>query len=153
MSILENKIPPPVITLLFAVLMWGISFITPNLTFSLALRLPLSLLIVVLGSFFCVAGVASFKKATTTVNPLKPEAASSLVNSGIYRISRNPMYVGFALFLLSWGVYLSSPWTILVIVGFVFYMNKFQIIPEERALTTIFGSEFTSYLSQVRRWL
>ncbi|SHO20788.1 Membrane protein, putative [Moritella viscosa] len=63
------------------------------------------------------------------------------------------MYVGFALFLLSWGVYLSSPWTILVIVGFVFYMNKFQIIPEERALTTIFGSEFTSYLSQVRRWL
>ncbi|WP_211705592.1 methyltransferase family protein [Moritella viscosa] len=150
---LENKIPPPVITLLFAVLMWGISFITPNLTFSLALRLPLSLLIVVLGSFFCVAGVASFKKATTTVNPLKPEAASSLVNSGIYRISRNPMYVGFALFLLSWGVYLSSPWTILVIVGFVFYMNKFQIIPEERALTTIFGSEFTSYLSQVRRWL
>ncbi|SGY91410.1 Membrane protein, putative [Moritella viscosa] len=153
MSILENKIPPPVITLLFAVLMWGISFITPNLTFSLALRLPLSLLIVVLGSFFCVAGVASFKKATTTVNPLKPEAASSLVNSGIYRISRNLMYVGFALFLLSWGVYLSSPWTILVIVGFVFYMNKFQIIPEERALTTIFGSEFTSYLSQVRRWL
>ncbi|MGC3833737.1 methyltransferase family protein [Moritella viscosa] len=150
---LENKIPPPVITLLFAVLMWGISFITPNLTFSLALRLPLSLLIVVLGSFFCVAGVASFKKATTTVNPLKPEAASSLVNSGIYRISRNLMYVGFALFLLSWGVYLSSPWTILVIVGFVFYMNKFQIIPEERALTTIFGSEFTSYLSQVRRWL
>ncbi|KXO12703.1 putative protein-S-isoprenylcysteine methyltransferase [Moritella sp. JT01] len=153
MSILENKIPPPVITLSFAVLMWGVSLIVPSLTFSLTLRLPLSLLIVALGSFFCVAGVVSFKKAATTVNPLKPETASSLVSSGIYRISRNPMYVGFALFLLSWGVYLSSPWTVLGIVGFVFYMNKYQIIPEERALTTIFGAEFTLYLSQVRRWL
>lgn len=153
MKRLENKVPPPIITLLFAVLMWGVSFIVPSIELSLTLRLPLSMLIVALGIFFCIAGVVSFKKAATTVNPLKPETASSLMNSGIYRRSRNPMYVGFALFLLSWGVYLSSPWTLLGIVGFVFYMNKFQIIPEERALTTIFGDEFTLYQSQVRRWL
>ena len=116
-------------------------------------RFTLSAATVALGIFFCIAGVVSFRRAKTTVNPLKPEAATALVSSGIYGISRNPMYVGFALFLLAWVVYLSSPWLSTGIVGFVLYMNQFQIEPEERALKEIFGPEFISYQAKVRRWL
>lgn len=153
MKRLEHKIPPPIITLLFAIIMWACSAILPSVEVALTVRLTIALIITVLGSFFCVAGVISFKQAATTVNPLKPESASALVTTGIYKRSRNPMYVGFALFLLSWSVYLSSPVTLLGIFGFVLYMNKFQIIPEERALIRLFGADFTRYQAQVRRWI
>jgi protein-S-isoprenylcysteine O-methyltransferase Ste14 len=106
-----------------------------------------------IGVTFCVAGVVSFKIAKTTVNPSKPDQASELVTSGVYRISRNPMYVGFAFILLGWGVWLTSMLAILTIVGFVTYLTQFQIIPEERALTTLFGQQFTDYKAKVRRWL
>jgi protein-S-isoprenylcysteine O-methyltransferase Ste14 len=75
------------------------------------------------------------------------------VCSGIYQVSRNPMYVGLALFLTAWAVYLSSIWACLGVLGFVLYISRFQIAPEERALTKIFGTEFTNYQSKVRRWL
>lgn len=153
MKRLENKIPPPIITLFFATIMWGCSFLAPCVEMSLTLRLLLSLILIGLGIFFAIAGVVSFKKAATTVNPLKPETASLLVTSGVYKYSRNPMYVGLVLFLLAWNVYLSTPLSLFGIMGFVLYMNRYQIMPEESALTTLFGSEFTAYQAQVRRWL
>ena len=103
--------------------------------------------------FFLIAGVVSFRKAKTTVNPLKPEEATSLVNSGIFRFTRNPMYVGFALVLLAWAIYLSSPLSLVGVLGFILYIDRLQIEPEERALNELFGSEFESYRSNVRRWL
>ncbi|MDX2322169.1 MAG: isoprenylcysteine carboxylmethyltransferase family protein [Moritella sp.] len=133
--------------------MWAISFIVPTVEMHTMVRLALSMLAVAAGIFFCIAGVVSFRRAETTVNPLKPETATALVSSGIYTISRNPMYVGLALFLLAWAVYLSSPWISIGVVGFVFYMNHFQIEPEELALKDIFGAEFTRYQENVRRWL
>ena len=87
------------------------------------------------------------------VNPNKPEQASKLVTSGIYRISRNPMYLGFAFILAGWGVWLSSVWAMLGVIGFIGYLTLFQIMPEERALTKLFGDEFTIYKARVRRWL
>ncbi|MFT7683083.1 MAG: protein-S-isoprenylcysteine O-methyltransferase Ste14 [Moritella dasanensis] len=153
MKRLENKIPPPVITLFFAAIMWGCSFLAPSVEMSLTLRLILSLVLIVLGLFFALSGVVSFKKAATTVNPLKPETASLLVTSGVYKYSRNPMYVGLVLLLLAWNVYLSTPLSLFGIMGFILYMNRYQIKPEESALTTLFGSEFTTYQAQVRRWL
>ena len=100
-----------------------------------------------------MAGVVSFRQAQTIVNPLKPETASALVRSGIYQYSRNPMYVGFALLLLAWACYLASPVALFGLLGFVLYMNRFQISPEERALATLYGSEYQVYQTQVRRWL
>ena len=105
------------------------------------------------GLLFVLAGGISFRRARTTVNPLKPEAASALVTSGIYRYTRNPMYVGFALWLLAWGLYLASPLVLLGVLGFVLYMNRLQIAPEERALGRLFGADFAAYRQRVRRWL
>ena len=136
MQALENRIPPPIVTALFGLLMWLTARYTPGLA-----------------PAFSVAGVLSFRQAQTTVNPLKPETASALVRSGIYQYSRNPMYVGFALVLLAWACYLTSPFALFGVLGFVLYMNRFQIRPEERALLTLFGSEYPVYQTQVRRWL
>jgi len=153
MSVLENKIPPPIVVLICSLSMWLISLISPLIETGFFVRVILSLAIFTVGSFFCIAGVVSFRKAKTTVNPLKPETASSLVSSGVYRISRNPMYVGLSLFLVSLSTYLSSPLSIIGVVAFIFYMNRFQIEPEERALKKIFSTDFLNYMSQVRRWL
>jgi len=152
-TVLKNRVPPPVVAGLFAFAMWAISSVVPTIEMNNSVRLTLSAVAVALGLFFCIAGVVSFRKAKTTVNPLKPETATALVNSGIYAISRNPMYVGFVLFLLAWAVFLSSPWISIGAVGFALYMNQFQIGPEELALKEIFGSEFISYQAKVRRWL
>ena len=153
MSVLENKIPPPIVVLICSLSMWLISLISPLIETGFFVRVILSLAIFTVGSFFCIAGVVSFRKAKTTVNPLKPETASSLVSSGVYRISRNPMYVGLSLFLVSLSTYLSSPLSIIGVVAFIFYMNRFQIEPEERALKEIFNTDFINYMSKVRRWL
>ncbi|KTF17940.1 methyltransferase family protein [Pseudoalteromonas sp. H105] len=148
---LNNKIPPVIVVLIFAGLMALIAHFSV-VDFN-AYIIHVTVILVCTGVSFCVAGVVSFKIAKTTVNPSKPDQASELVTSGVYRISRNPMYVGFAFILLGWGVWLASILAILTIVGFVTYLTQFQIIPEERALTTLFGQQFTDYKAKVRRWL
>lgn len=153
MQILENKVPPPVVALIFALAIWAISIGVPGIEITTPMRILAALIVLFVGTGFCLAGVLSFRRAKTTVNPLKPETASSLVSSGIYRISRNPMYVGFALFLVAWTIYLASPWSMVGVLGYVLYMNRFQIAPEERAMTALFGERFVSYKSKVRRWL
>ena len=153
MQALENRIPPPIVTALFGLLMWLTARYTPGLAPAYSVRVMVALLVLAIGVFFSVAGVLSFRQAQTTVNPLKPETASALVRSGIYQYSRNPMYVGFALVLLAWACYLASLFALFGVLGFVLYMNRFQIRPEERALLTLFGSEYPVYQTQVRRWL
>lgn len=150
---LENTIPPPIVTIFFAVVMWGISLADFDIELNIILRGTIMAILLGLSVFFIITGILSFRKAATTISPLKPEAASALVCSGIYQISRNPMYVGLLLLLLAWGVYLSSFLSLFAIAGFVYYLNRFQIIPEEQALLSIFGSEFEDYQLRVRRWL
>jgi len=148
---LNNKIPPVIIVLFFAGIMALIAhYSVIDFTVFVAY---LAASLVIIGCASCVAGVVSFKLAKTTVNPNKPEQASKLVTSGIYRISRNPMYLGFAFILAGWGVWLSSVWAMLGVIGFIGYLTLFQIMPEERALTKLFGDEFTIYKARVRRWL
>jgi protein-S-isoprenylcysteine O-methyltransferase Ste14 len=153
MCILENRIPPPIVALVFGLAMWGIASTAPTVPARDSSQLIAASAITLIGAFFCIAGVVSFRLAKTTVNPLKPEKATSLVSSGIYRVSRNPMYVGFALFLLAWAVYLASLWALVGVPAYVLYINRFQIAPEERALTALFGGEFEEYRLRVRRWL
>jgi protein-S-isoprenylcysteine O-methyltransferase Ste14 len=84
---------------------------------------------------------------------MKPESSSSLVVSGIYRWSRNPMYLGFLLGLLGWAIFLSNVLAFLFLPVFILYMNRFQIEPEEKALAVLFGKQFAAYKSRVRQWL
>jgi protein-S-isoprenylcysteine O-methyltransferase Ste14 len=100
-----------------------------------------------------VAGVLAFRRARTTINPTQPQLTSSLVSSGIYTVTRNPMYVGLLLVLVAWAIVLSSAWALLGPVAYFFYIGRFQIAPEERALATLFGAEYAAYTSRVRRWL
>lgn len=100
-----------------------------------------------------VLGVVYFRKARTTVNPLKPDSSSTLVVGGIFRRTRNPMYLGALLILLGWGVYLGNALSLVFLPVFVVYLNRFQIAPEEVALTARFGPEFSAYKARVRRWI
>ena len=153
MSALELKIPPVLITSLFALLMWLVSRLTPAIPMSQALKIIFLLVFAGLAAYVGLAAVASFKKANTTVNPLTPESISSLVVTGIFKRTRNPMYLALMLALTGWGLYLANIFSLLVAAGFVLYMNRFQIQPEERALKEIFGSEFNDYKKRVRRWI
>ena len=153
MRALDLKIPPPVLTLLVALAMWGLSLATSRFEISPAFRYAAVILIALVGFGVAISGVRAIRRARTTTSPIKPEAATSLVTSGIYRFTRNPMYLGLCLVLLAWAVFLSSAWAVLGPVAFVLYMNRFQIAPEERVLSTIFGQAFADYQSKVRRWL
>ena len=154
MNALENKIPPPIVGLLFGLIIWAISSITePVSIFNQRQGLVAAAILLVAGFSFAISGGISFRMAKTTVNPLKPETASSLVTSGVFKYSRNPMYVGLAIILLAWTVYLAVPLGLLAIVGFMAYIQRFQIVPEERAMLKLFGAEFEVYQSMVRRWL
>ncbi len=150
---LELKVPPVALGLITAALMWLGAWSFPQLTFQVPGRYFIAGGVALVGAFVSILGVVSFKRAKTTVNPMKPESSSSLVVAGIYRVTRNPMYLGFLLILLGWAAWLSNVLTLLPIMVFVIYMTVFQIRPEERALDALFGSEFAAYKKRVRRWI
>lgn len=153
MALLDKRIPPLALTVIAGAGIWALSLLQPGIPMPVWLRMSLSLTLFVLGVAVCAAGVLEFRRSQTTVDPRKPESSSSLVCSGIYSVTRNPMYVGFTLVLLGLSVFLASPWSLLIVVAFVLYLNRFQIRPEEQALIEIFGPEFRDYQSRVRRWL
>jgi len=133
--------------------MWCVSLFTPSLVLPEVVRLGIAGALLVAGVGISVAGVKSFRLAKTTVNPTRPGSASTLVTSGIYRFTRNPMYLGFLLALLGWAVFLSSPQGFAGALIFVLYMNRFQIKPEEMAMSSMFGEKYERYKIEVRRWL
>ena len=131
---LENKIPPPIIALVFALLMWVISAYSLTIPLSNYVSMALIIIILAVAFLFVLSALVSFRRAQTTIDPMKPESASSLVSTGIYCVSRNPMYVGLLLLLIAFLLYLESPLSVIGIIGFVLYLNEFQIKPEENAL-------------------
>lgn len=153
MNALELKIPPPIIALLLASAMWGISLVTPLLELSSPARIAASVTIAVLGAGFDIAAVILFFRRRTTINPMKPAKTSALVVSGVYTVTRNPMYVGLLFFLVAWAVYLTSAWALAGPLVFMLYINRFQIEPEERTLLKKYGNSYKAYKSSVRRWL
>ena len=153
MQTLELKIPPPAFAVLIAGAMWGISLVAPLLDVPAFIRVATAATFALAGGGFSLAGVISFRRAKTTANPMKPETTSALVCSGVYRLTRNPMYLGALFILVAWAVFLSSAWALVGPLAFVLYMNRFQIAPEERALSAMFDTGYSAYRSRVRRWL
>ena len=116
-------------------------------------RYGLAGVIGVFGITVAALGILAFRRAKTTINPVNPGDASTVVTSGIYRFTRNPMYVGLAAALVTLVVWLSVPWLLLGPVAFILFITRIQIIPEERAMSLKFGPEYDHYRSRVPRWL
>ena len=153
MQSLELKIPPPIVALATAALMWFAASLVPPFALPDTLRVGLALALAITGISLDLTGLIAFVRAKTTINPLKPASSAVLVTGGLYRLTRNPMYLGMLLVLLGWAVFLSSLASLLVAPLFVFYINRFQIAPEERVLEEKFGAVFRDYTQRVRRWL
>ena len=154
MKSLELKVPPVAQVIVTAAAMAGVSTkVAPALKFSLKGSAALAVGLGAIGLGSAILGVTQFKKAQTTPNPQALEEVSSLVTSGVYQYSRNPMYVGLVLVLFSWALYLSHFLAFVLLPIFILYMTRFQIQPEERILAQKFGKAYQTYKAKVRRWV
>ena len=148
---LKNKIPPLIVTLVFAALIYFSSKWSPNIVFSS--QNLISFFLVSVGLIVLLIAISTLIKLKTTINPLNPEAASSLVTTGIFRLSRNPMYLGLLLLIIGLWVKTGAVSGFILVPSFVAYLNYFQILPEERAMKALFSGKYKVYCQQVRRWL
>lgn len=153
MSALELKLPPVAVALLAAALIWLAARALPSLDLAIPWRHAGAGIFVFGGGLIALIGAISFRRTGTTLNPLRPEAASNLVRSGLFAYSRNPMYLGLLVALVGWSLQVSNAAAVPILAGFVAYMNRFQIRPEERALEQLFGADFVDYRRHVRRWI
>lgn len=146
-------VPPPLVAVAIGAIMWGAGFFVPIIEIPDTLRIAAVMAIGLIAVAFDLAALFAFRRARTSFDPLRPAKASTLVVSGVYRVTRNPMYLGLLLLLLAWTVHLSSAWLLFGPLVFVLYMNRFQIAAEERALSTLFPEEYAAYRRRVRRWI
>ncbi|MBM3366774.1 MAG: isoprenylcysteine carboxylmethyltransferase family protein [Betaproteobacteria bacterium] len=153
MRALEHRIPPPLVGLMAAGMMWLLAREFAQYRIPAPGATAAAILLAGIGAAIDVAGLAAFRKARTTINPLRPEKATRLVQSGVYRHTRNPMYPGMLVLLLAWSAYLAHPAALAALPLLVLYINRFEIEPEERAMAKLFGAEFDAYRRRVRRWI
>lgn len=146
-------IPPPILALAMAALMWAGARWSSVYPFDFSGRTALAGVIAAAGLIIDLVSVAAFIRARTTVNPLAPHRSSALVVKGLYRFSRNPMYLGMLLVLLGWALFLAEPLTLIPVLLFVALIERLQIRPEERALEEKFGDDYRAYMKRVRRWI
>jgi protein-S-isoprenylcysteine O-methyltransferase Ste14 len=145
-------ISPPVALVIAAIAMWWTGQSTFG-RFSFPHQRWAGGAVMLFGLVIVAASLRLFVKARTTPNPMQPRNASELVTSGVYRVSRNPMYLGDAVMLIGIAVWLGSLPSLLCVAAFVAYIDRFQIPSEEAALDAIFGERYVAYRRRVRRWL
>lgn len=150
---LDHKLPPPVVALVCAALAWALARYTPGFACPFPGRLPIAAFLAIAGVGLDLSGLFMFRRARTTVNPLSPGKSTSIVRSGPYVFTRNPMYLGMAILLLAYCIYLANPVSLVAVVVFVTYITRFQIRPEEKLLLRKFGETYAQYTRSVRRWL
>ena len=153
MQTLELKVPPPIVAFLVGVAMWGVAYLLPAVLLAAQWRPVAAGACAGFGVIVAFLGFWAFRQAKTTVNPVTPEKASSVVTGGIFSYTRNPMYVGLTAVLVGWAIWLSAPWVFLGPVALMLYLTRFQIIPEERVMSSKFGRDYDDYRNRVRRWL
>ena len=149
---MELKLPPAFVFLLFGLAMYLVAKFLPFGFFDFFGRVWLFMGLAIVGILMSIISLVQFYRAKTTVDPSKPNKASHLVVGGVYKFSRNPMYLSLLLLLLALGVALGNAFNVLVAAGFVAYMNHFQIVPEEKVLLEKFGREYKDYCILTRRW-
>jgi len=149
---MELKIPPAVVFLICAGLMYLLATFLPFGYFDFYGRYYLVYGLLVFAGIIAVIALFQFMRSRTTIDPVHPTKASKLVQNGIFAYSRNPMYLALLILLLAFGVGLGNAFNTLLAAGFVGYMNRFQIIPEEMALLKLFGKVYKQYCVNVRRW-
>jgi len=148
---METKIPPPIVTLIFGLAIYFSREMLPVAEIQHSSYLGVFLLLI--GFFVLISAVRLFRKDNTTVNPLSPDQATKLVTDGIFKYTRNPMYLGMAFILGSISVFFNLLGGIFLVVLFCAYITKFQIIPEERAMKDLFSHDFEKYTKSTRRWI
>ncbi|AYO14912.1 isoprenylcysteine carboxylmethyltransferase family protein [Vibrio owensii] len=153
MKKLELKVPPVALFLLMVLMMYWLKDVVPEMKITVPFVEFVTAGLVLIAGFVGIAGVYEFRKAKTTVNPVKPETASLVVDTGVFAYTRNPMYVALLLVIIAIGLWWQHLSVILCGVLFVAYMNRYQIKPEERALERLFGEDYLDYKNQVRRWI
>ena len=148
---MNNRIPPPIVTIICGItIYYSKSFFNQFFSYSNNI---ISLFLLILGLLVFLSAVKSFRIQKTTVNPLEPKQASSLVTSGVFKFSRNPMYLGMLIILLSLSCKFNLIGGIIISLFFYIFITKFQIIPEEAAMNELFGNEFINYSKKTRRWI
>lgn len=153
MRFLELKIPPVALFLVALVLINRLAVLIPFTDVSLPYKYAVFAVCFVTAGVIGIAGVVQFRRAKTTVNPVQPYKATTVVDSGVFHYSRNPMYLGLLLLLFGFAYWHENLISFFIVAGFVMYMNRFQIIPEEKALESLFGEDYVDYKTRVRRWL
>lgn len=153
MNALENKIPPPIVTAIFALVIWLVRGLGPTIPIYGGLKTAIVAVLVAAALFIDISALLEFRKFKTTINPLSPEKASSIVTTGIFSKTRNPMYLGMLILLIAWAIFNGAIIGLAIIPLFWAYITRFQIIPEERVLIEKFGQEYLDYLKRVKPWL
>jgi len=153
MKWLEHRIPPPIVLLITAAMMWIIARTTYVAPLNQGIRYVTTAILFVIGVSVVLLAMFRFRRAGTTINPVEIERASSLVTSGIFQLTRNPMYLGLCIVLTGVAVLLSAPWALLGLAIFVLFISRFQIQPEEGAMRTRFGNAYDEYCRRTRRWI
>ena len=148
---MNNKIPPPTVTLVFGLAIYFSKPLFPD--FSNLILNVLSLLLIIVGPLTLISAARSFKVQETTINPINIDKATSLVVSGVFKYSRNPMYLGMALILLSISFKFNLLGGIFFTLLFAIYITRFQIIPEEAVMEKLFSDDFQKYKSKTRMWI
>jgi protein-S-isoprenylcysteine O-methyltransferase Ste14 len=148
---METKIPPPLVTLIFGLSIYFSRELFPTIEIKYSFYVGIFLLL--LGFLILISAVRLFRIDQTTVNPLSPMQATKLVTEGVFKFSRNPMYLGMACVLASLAMFFNIIGGIVFIALFCAYITKFQIIPEEKAMSDLFSEDFDQYKQTTRRWI
>ncbi len=144
---------PPFIAAYVAIAVWLLHRFVPLYPFSFPGQRLLAAALIFAGLMLVIQSLKGFLKADTTFDPTELDAATTLVTDGLFRYSRNPIYLGMALILAGLGLAWGTIWIIPGIPAFCAILTRTQILPEERALEKIFGGEYLDYKRRVRRWI
>lgn len=153
MAGLELRIPPPVYVVVIALLMWLVSRVSPGLAMPWAWRAGIALVLLVAALGISASAIVALGRARTTIHPLHPSHTSAIVTTGVYRFSRNPMYLAMLVGLIAIGILLGNAFAVALACCFVPLVDAVQIRPEERILASQFGDPYRDYCRRVRRWI
>ena len=148
---IKTKIPPPLVALTFGFLVINSKSIFPKI--EVGLGGVFGSFMIIIGIVIILLAIIQFKKYKTSITPLNPSNATKLIVYGIYKFSRNPMYLGLLLILSGISIIQNPIGGLLFVPAFILYINHFQIIPEESAMLDLFKDDFLKYKENVRRWI